>query len=185
MQIDPKPVLASRYCRCQHLCTSVRAFFVHLRVNPKLFRAIRCGSFKPGSPIWDWRYKIPWLRSLLFWGTIDLDFQGKIYLKKTNFIIPGFSTRVNTSTTRKNAQLHGPDCLTASILCMYLCTWTCLMVPNVSNTTLCMHTDLGSWWYVSFIDDSNLESKSLPIAATFPWLIMWDAIIDELSQYIK
>ena len=58
------------------------------------------------------------------------------------------------------------------------------MVPNVSNTTLCMHTDLGSWWYVSFIDDSNLESKSLPIAATFQWLIMWDAIIDELSQYI-
>ena len=55
-----------------------------LRSNsPKMFvtkfvRAITHHPFKLGSPNLDHRCKRPWLRSLLFWGVIDLDLQGQI-----------------------------------------------------------------------------------------------------------
>ena len=62
----PRPVLAFGYCRC--LRQSVTKFV----------RAITHHPFKLGSPNLDHRCKRPWLRSLLFWGVIDLDLQGQI-----------------------------------------------------------------------------------------------------------
>ena len=47
-----------------------------------LVRTITHHPFKLGSPNLDQRCKIPWLRSLLFCGAIDLDLQGQIWLKK-------------------------------------------------------------------------------------------------------
>ena len=41
----------------------------------KFVRAITHHPFKLGSPNLDHRCKRPWLRSLLFWGVIDLDLQ--------------------------------------------------------------------------------------------------------------
>ena len=58
---------------CVCLCVCPCAF-----VNPQLVRAITHHPFKRGSPNLDHRCKRPWLRSLLFWGVIDLDLQGQI-----------------------------------------------------------------------------------------------------------
>ena len=54
-------------CVCPYVC-----------VNPLLVRAITHHPFKLGSPNLDHRCKRPWLRSLLFWGVIDLDLQLQI-----------------------------------------------------------------------------------------------------------
>ena len=67
----PRPVLAFGYCRCLRVC-------VCLSVNHKLVRAIIHQPFKLGSPNLVQRSKTPWLRSLLFFGAIDLDLQGQI-----------------------------------------------------------------------------------------------------------
>ena len=69
----PRPVLAIGYCRCLRLCVCVS-----LCVNHLLVRVITRDSFRLWSPNLDQRCKRPWLRSLLFWGTIDLDLQGQI-----------------------------------------------------------------------------------------------------------
>ena len=50
----------------------------------KFVRAITHQQFKLGSPNLDQRCKRPWLRSLLFCGTIDLDRQGQIELQSQN-----------------------------------------------------------------------------------------------------
>ena len=74
----PRPVLAFGYCRCQRLfvCPTVRVCGNHL-----LVRAITHHQFKLGSPNLDHRCKRPWLRSLLFWGVIDIDLRGQIQLQ--------------------------------------------------------------------------------------------------------
>ena len=75
----PRPVLAFGYCRCLRLCVCVCVCLsVRMCVNHLLVRAITRDLFKLGSPNLDHRCKRPWLRSLLFWGTIDLDLQGQI-----------------------------------------------------------------------------------------------------------
>ena len=56
-------------CVCLSLCVSV---------NPELVRAINHDAFKLEPPNLDKRCKTTWLRSLLFWGAIDLDLQGQI-----------------------------------------------------------------------------------------------------------
>ena len=73
----PRPVLAFGYCRCLRLCVS-------LCVNHLLVRAITRDPFKLGSPNLKHSCKRPWLRSLLFWGGIDLYLQGQIYLQSQN-----------------------------------------------------------------------------------------------------
>ena len=55
----PRPVLASGYCRCLCVCVCI---------NHMLVCTITLVQ----------RSKTPWLRSLLFWGAIDLDLQGQI-----------------------------------------------------------------------------------------------------------
>ena len=76
-----RPVLAFGYCRCLRLsvCVSVRPC-----VNHELVRTITHDPFQLGSPNLALRCKRPWLRSLLFWGVIDLDLQGQILLQSQN-----------------------------------------------------------------------------------------------------
>ena len=50
----------------------------------KFVRAITHYRFKLGSPNLDQRCKRPWLRSLMFCGTIDRDLQGQIELRSQN-----------------------------------------------------------------------------------------------------
>ena len=61
--------LPASVCVCVSVC---------LCVNHLLVRAITRDPFKLGSPNLDQRCERPWLRSLLFWGAIDLDLQGQI-----------------------------------------------------------------------------------------------------------
>ena len=61
---------------------------VRLSVSPSVtefVRAITHQPFKLGSPNLDQRCKRPWLRSLLFCGTIARDLQGQIELQSQNF----------------------------------------------------------------------------------------------------
>ena len=53
----------------------------------ELLRTITHHPFKLGSPNLDQRCKIHWLISLLFWVAIDLDLQGQIWHKKSNFLV--------------------------------------------------------------------------------------------------
>ena len=70
-QFWPSGIVVACVCLCVR--PSVRVCGNHL-----LVRAITHHPFKLGSPNLDHRCKIPWLRSLLFWGVIDLDLQGQI-----------------------------------------------------------------------------------------------------------
>ena len=56
-------------CVCLSVCVSV---------NPELVRTINHHVFKLEPPNLDKRCKTIWLRSLLFWGAIDLAHQGQI-----------------------------------------------------------------------------------------------------------
>ena len=73
----PEACMAIGYCCCLGL--SVRPCVNHL-----LVRAITRDLFKLGSPNLNHRCKRPWLRSLLFWGVIDLYLQGQINLQSQN-----------------------------------------------------------------------------------------------------
>ena len=75
----PRPVLAFGYCHRLRLCVCVcLCVCVSLCVNHLLIHAITRDTFKLGSPDLDQRCKRCRLRSLLFWGAIDLDLQGQI-----------------------------------------------------------------------------------------------------------
>ena len=63
--------LPASVCVCVCMCVCVS-------VNHEFVRAITHHPFKLRSPNLDHRCKRPWLRSLLFWGVIDLDLQGRI-----------------------------------------------------------------------------------------------------------
>ena len=73
----PRPVLAFGYCRCLCVC-------VCLSVNHQLVCAVTHQPFQLEPPNLDQRCKRPWLRSLLFFGKIDLEIQGQIELKCQN-----------------------------------------------------------------------------------------------------
>ena len=62
------------------VCVSVRPS-VRVCGNHLLVCAITHYPFKLGSPNLHHRCKRPWLRYLLFWGVIDLDLQGQIWLQ--------------------------------------------------------------------------------------------------------
>ena len=77
----PRPVLAFGYCHrlCLWVCVSVcLCVCVCVCINHELVRTITHRPFKLGSPSLDQRCKIPWFRSLLFVGMIDLDLQYQI-----------------------------------------------------------------------------------------------------------
>ena len=64
-------------------------FNLKIRIYPhfELVRSITHYPFQLGSPKMDQRRKIAWLRSLSFWMAIDLDLQGEIWFKKSNFLV--------------------------------------------------------------------------------------------------
>ena len=70
-------VLSLPACVCVCVC-------VCLSVNHQLVRAVTHQPFKLESPNLDQRCKRPWLRSLLFFGMIDLELQSQIELKSQN-----------------------------------------------------------------------------------------------------
>ena len=90
----------------------------------ELVRTITHYPYKLGSPNLDQRCKIAWLRSLLFWMAIDLDLQGQIWLKKSNFLVSPLleihNHHLTTREPRVPRLLHRPDCFMVSILCTYL-----------------------------------------------------------------
>ena len=68
----------------------------------ELFRTITHQSFQRGSPNLGQRCKIPWLRSLMFLGAIDLDLQGQIWLPMSNFLVaPRLEIHNHRITTRE------------------------------------------------------------------------------------
>ena len=79
--------------------------------------------FKLGSPNFDQRCKLTWLRSLSFWRPIDLDLQGQIWLKKWNFqVSPLLEIHNYHITTREPwvpRLLHRPDCFSLNTLYIY------------------------------------------------------------------
>ena len=76
----PEASMAIGYCRC--LLLSIRPGANHLLVH-----AITRDPFKLGSPNSNHKCKKPWLRSLLFYGVIDIYLQGHIYLRSQNYPI--------------------------------------------------------------------------------------------------
>ena len=74
-QLWPSGIVVACVCLCMCVCVSVNHQFV---------RTITCHPLKLQSPNLDKKCKTSWLRSLLFWGFIDLDFQGQIELKSQN-----------------------------------------------------------------------------------------------------
>ena len=72
-------VLSLPACVCVCVCVCVC-----LSVNHQLVRAVTHQPFKLESPNLDQRCKRPWLRSLLFFGMIDLELQSQIELKSQN-----------------------------------------------------------------------------------------------------
>ena len=70
-------------CVCLYVCVCVCLY-----VNHKFVRTITCRPWELQSPKLGQRCKTPWLRSLLFWGFIDLDLQGQIEFKGQN--LPNF-----------------------------------------------------------------------------------------------
>ena len=91
-----------------------------------IVRTITHYPFKLGSQNLDQMCKIAWLRSLLFCVAIDIDIQGKIWLKKSNFLVsPLLEIHNHHITTRVPwvpRLLHRRDCFMVSILCACLYT---------------------------------------------------------------
>ena len=75
-------------------------------VNHELVRAIAHHPFQLESSNLDHRCKIPWLRSLLFLGVIDLDLQGQIKLQSQN--LPHFE--LFRAITHHPFKLGTPKC---------------------------------------------------------------------------
>ena len=81
----------------------------------KFVRAITHYPFKLGSQNLDHRCKRPWLRSLLFCGTIDLDLQGQIALQSQN--LPHFE--LVHAITHHQLKLQFPDLEQKCILALF------------------------------------------------------------------
>ena len=129
MFFHPRPVLAFGYCHC--LCLSV---CVCLCINHEFVSTITHQPFRLGSPNLDQRYKRPWLRSLLFRGTIDRDLQGQIKLQSQN--LPHFEL-VHTITHHK-LKLQFPNleqkCILALFRSLYqFWAWLKLIFNSIFN----------------------------------------------------
>ena len=74
-QFWPSGIVIACVCVCVCVCVSV---------NHELACMITHHPFKLESPNLDQKCKRPWLRSLLYFGTIDLELQRQIELKSQN-----------------------------------------------------------------------------------------------------
>ena len=97
--------LPASVCVCLSVC-----------VNHLLVRAITRDQFKLGLPNLDHICKRPWLRSLLFWGVIDLDLQGQIELQSQN--LPYFDKLVH-AITHHQLKLQFPNLEQKCILALF------------------------------------------------------------------
>ena len=107
-------VLSLPACVCVCVCLSV---------NHQLVRAITHQPFKLESPNLDQRCKRPWLRSLLFFGTIDLELQGQIELKSQN--LPHFGlVRAKSHHQLKSVFPNlGQKCILALLRSLLILRW--------------------------------------------------------------
>ena len=118
-QFWPSGIVVACVCVCVCVCLSV---------NHQLVRAITHQPFKLESPNLDQRWKRPWLRSLLFCGTIDLELQGQIELKSQNF--PHFElVRAKSHHQLKSVFPNlGQKCILALLRSLLILGWTDLDV---------------------------------------------------------
>ena len=107
-------VLSLPACVCVCVCLSV---------NHQLVRAITHQPFKLESPNLDQRWKRPWLRSLLFCETIDLELQGQIELKSQN--LPHFElVRAKSHHQLKSVFPNlGQKCILALLRSLLILGW--------------------------------------------------------------
>ena len=107
-------VLSLPACVCVCVCLSV---------NHQLVRAITHQPFKLESPNLDQRWKRPWLRSLLFCGTIDFELQGQIELKSQN--LPHFElVRAKSHHQLKSVFSNlGQKCILALLRSLLILGW--------------------------------------------------------------
>ena len=140
----------------------------------ELVRTITHYPFNLGSLNLDHRWKIAWLRSLLFWMAIDLDLQEQIWFKKLNFLVSPLleihNHHITTAEPWVHRLLHRPDCFMVSILCAYLYTRLFYSPDCFTISTHCTHSDLGS----------RLPSLLLTsVTLTFdlwPWPFAWTSL---------
>ena len=111
-QFWPSGIVVACVCVC-----------VCLSVNHQLVRAITDQPFKLESPNLDQRCKRPWLRSLLFFGTIDLELQGQIELKSQN--LPHFElVRAKSHHQLKSVFPNlGQKCILALLRSLLILGW--------------------------------------------------------------
>ena len=113
-QFWPSGIVVACVCVCVCVCLSV---------NHQLVRAITHQPFKLESPNLDQRWKRPWLRSLLFCGTIDLELQGQIELKSQN--LPHFElVRAKSHHQLKSVFPNlGQKCILALLRSLLILGW--------------------------------------------------------------
>ena len=110
--------------------------------------------FKLGLRNLDQGCKIHRIRSSLFLKAINLDFQGQIWLKKSDFLVSTLLEIHNHHITTREPWvprlLHMPDCFMVSISAH-------IYIPRLFHgpdcftvSKLCMYIDLGSRWYFGF-----------------------------------
>ena len=95
----------------------------------KFFRAITHQPFKLGSPNLDQRCKRPWLRSLLFCGTIDRDLPDQIELQSQN--IPHFE--LVHVITHHQLKLQFPNLEQKCILALFRSLPTLGLINSIFN----------------------------------------------------
>ena len=127
-------VLSLPACVCVCVCLSV---------NHQLVRAVTHQPFKLESPNLDQRCKRPWLRSLLFFGMIDIELQGQIELKSQN--LPHFELVRSISHHKLKSVFpnFGQKCILALLRSLLILGWidldvlfyfwsqTCLFYQNL------------------------------------------------------
>ena len=111
---------------------------VCLSVNHQLVRAVTHQPFKLEPPILDQRCKRPWLRSLLFFGTIDLELQGQIELKCQN--LPHFELvrAISHHQLKSVFPNSGQKCILALLRSLLILGWIDLDVLFYFQSQTCL-----------------------------------------------
>ena len=119
---------------------------VHPCINHELVRLITRHPFKLGSPNLHHRCKRPWLRSLLFWGVIDLDI-----LSRWSQLVGPWEIFIHLLIS--DFQANSNDWWPRYLL------WNC---PQMIVT--------GPWWWkINFASGNGLVP---PGSKPLPWLLM-------------
>ena len=92
----------------------------------ELVRAITHHPFELGPPNLDQRCKIPWLRSLLFWGFIELDMSNLTYFQNPVYLHPFciFEIFVRPAKTDGTESVPHPKWLRTNVFAHSVVSWT-------------------------------------------------------------